>query len=49
MLRYANKNRRFAQVDVVAYPEVAEDLNIDMGGTSKQLPTLALFAYGRWG
>lgn len=45
--RHANKNRRFALVDVVAYPEVAEDLNIDTSGTSKQLPTLALFANGR--
>eukprot|EP00904_Undaria_pinnatifida_P003660 jgi/Undpi1/13295/HiC_scaffold_8.g02957.m1 len=45
--RHASKNRRFGRVDVVAYPEVAEDLNIDTGGTSKQLPTLALFACGR--
>lgn len=49
MFRHASKNRRFGRVDVVAYPEVAEDLNIDTGGTSKQLPTLALFACGRWG
>ncbi|CAM9989775.1 unnamed protein product, partial [Hapterophycus canaliculatus] len=34
-------------VDVVAYPELAEDLNISTSGTSKQLPTLALFASGR--
>ncbi|CAM9338576.1 unnamed protein product [Pylaiella littoralis] len=45
--RHADKNRRFALVDVVAHPEIAEDLNISTAGTSKQLPTLALFASGR--
>ncbi|CAN0226575.1 unnamed protein product [Ectocarpus sp. 6 AP-2014] len=45
--RYADKNRRFAVVDIVAHPETAEDLNINTAGTSKQLPTLALFASGR--
>ena len=46
--RYADKNRRFAVVDVLAHPDVAEDLNISTAGTSKQIPTLALFASGRW-
>lgn len=45
--RYSDKNRRFAHVDVVAYPDVAENLNIDISGTSKQLPTLVLFVGGR--
>ncbi|CAM9166812.1 unnamed protein product [Scytosiphon promiscuus] len=45
--RYADRNRRFALVDIVAHPEIAEDLNISTAGTSKQLPTLALFASGR--
>eukprot|EP00903_Cladosiphon_okamuranus_P017444 g16068.t1 len=45
--RYADKNRRFAVVDVLAHPEIAEDLNISTAGTSKQIPTLALFASGR--
>lgn len=48
MNRYADKNRRFAVVDVLAHPEIAEDLNISTAGTSKQIPTLALFASGRW-
>lgn len=48
LVRFGDKNRRFAVVDVVAYPEVAEDLNINTGGTSKQLPTLALFTSGRY-
>eukprot|EP00752_Nemacystus_decipiens_P013491 g11950.t1 len=45
--RYADKNRRFAVVDVLAHPEIAEDLNISTAGTSKQIPTFALFASGR--
>lgn len=45
--RYADKNRRFAVVDVLAHPEIAEDLNISTAGTSKQIPTLALFVAGR--
>lgn len=48
LTRYADKNRRFAVVDVLAHPEIAEDLNISTAGTSKQIPTLALFASGRW-
>lgn len=47
--RFGDKNRRFAVVDVVVSPDVAEDLNIDVGGTTKQLPTLALFIGGRYG
>lgn len=47
LTRYATKNRCFALVDIVIYPEIAEDLNISTNGTSKQLPTLALFAGGR--
>lgn len=35
-------------MDVLAHPEIAEDLNISTAGTSKQIPTLALFASGRW-
>ncbi|CAM9104190.1 unnamed protein product [Choristocarpus tenellus] len=45
--RYGDKNRHFATLDVVAYPEVAEELNINTDGASKQLPTLALFTAGR--
>ncbi|CAM9765885.1 unnamed protein product [Discosporangium mesarthrocarpum] len=45
--RYGNKERHFATLDVVAYPELAEELNINTSGASKQLPTLALFASGR--
>ena len=48
LARYTDKNRRFAVVDVLAHPEIAEDLNISTAGTSKQIPTLALFASGRW-
>lgn len=48
-VRFVGAQRRFAVVDVVAHPQVAEELTIDTSGTSKQLPTVALFVGGRCG
>ncbi|CAM9721756.1 unnamed protein product [Chrysoparadoxa australica] len=45
--KYGSEDRQFARMDLVSYPEVAEDLNIDMSGSSSQIPTLALFYKGK--
>ncbi len=45
--KYSGPKKRFARVDIVQYPDIAEDMNIDVSGTTKQLPTLALFSNGR--
>ncbi len=45
--KYSGPKKRFAMVDIVQNPDIAEDMNIDASGTTKQLPTLALFSNGR--
>ncbi len=45
--KYCGPKKRFARVDIVQHPDVAEDMNIDISATTKQLPTLALFSNGR--
>jgi thiol-disulfide isomerase/thioredoxin len=47
-LACAGKDRIFSRLDVVAYPHIAQDMNINMSSTAtKQLPTIALFRAGR--
>ncbi len=45
--KYSGPKKKFAMVDIVRHPDIAEDMNIDVSGTTKQLPTLALFSNGR--
>ncbi len=45
--KYSGPKKRFARVDIVQHPDIVEDMNIDVSGTTKQLPTLALFSNGR--
>mmetsp|Transcript_28515 Transcript_28515/g.37302 ORF Transcript_28515/g.37302 Transcript_28515/m.37302 type:complete len:260 (-) Transcript_28515:192-971(-) len=45
--KHKRKDIRYAKIDLVRFPELAEDLNIDVSGTSWQLPTFILFYKGR--
>jgi len=45
-LKYSKDGLAFGKVDVVKYPELAEEFRIDTSGTSWQLPTIILFYKG---
>mmetsp|Transcript_17256 Transcript_17256/g.35548 ORF Transcript_17256/g.35548 Transcript_17256/m.35548 type:complete len:265 (-) Transcript_17256:63-857(-) len=45
-LKYSKDGLSFGKVDVVKYPELAEEFRIDTSGYSWQLPTLILFYKG---
>mgnify|MGYP000073410763 FL=1 len=45
--RFSGAQRKFGRVDVVRFPEVAEQFRIDTSGTSWQLPTIILFYKGK--
>ncbi|GMI16284.1 hypothetical protein TrLO_g11942 [Triparma laevis f. longispina] len=45
-IKYSKAGLEFGKVDVVKYPELAEEFRIDTSGTSWQLPTIILFYKG---
>ncbi|GMH82111.1 hypothetical protein TrVE_jg12981 [Triparma verrucosa] len=45
-IKYSKSGLEFGKVDVVKYPELAEEFRIDTSGTSWQLPTIILFYKG---
>jgi hypothetical protein len=44
---YTSERLSFAKIDVSRYPTLASQFRIDTSGSTKQLPTLVLFADGK--
>jgi len=46
-VKYSSENLQFAKMDLGRWPRIAKEFNINIGGTTKQLPTLIMFEAGK--